>query len=74
MIYVESSVLTSLVMRDSNSGKAIELTAGQDAPYFFNHLLKLEICNAIRLNVATGTMDEVGVAKCELQVERLQRC
>ena len=27
LIYVDSSVLTSLVMRDSNSGKAIELTA-----------------------------------------------
>ena len=73
LIYVESSVLTSLVMRDSNSGKAIELTASQDAPFFFNHLLKLEICNAIRLNVAAGTMDEVGAAKCERQVESLQR-
>ena len=30
LIYVDSSVLTSLVMRDSNSGKAIELTASQD--------------------------------------------
>ncbi len=73
MIYVESSVLTSLVMRDANNEKAMELTAGQDAPFFFNHLLKLEICNAIRLNVAAGTMNEVGAAKCELQVESLQR-
>lgn len=73
MIYVESSVLTSLVMRDFNSGKAIELTASQEAPFFFNHLLKLETCNAIRLNVAAGTMDEVGAAKCERQMESLQR-
>lgn len=73
MIYVESSVLTSLVMRDSNSGNAIELTASQNAPYFCNSLLKLEICNAIRLNVATGAMDEVAAAKCERQVESLQR-
>lgn len=73
LIYAESSVLASLVMRDSNSAKAIELTAEQDAPYLFNHLLKLEICNAIRLNVASGAMDEVGAAKCERQVESLQR-
>ena len=74
MIYVESSALTSLVMCDSNSGEVIELTASQEAPFFFNHLLNLEICNAIRLNVATGAMDEVGAAKCERQVESLQRC
>jgi predicted nucleic acid-binding protein len=73
MIYAESSVLTSLVMRDANNEKAIELTGSQDAPFFFNHLLKLEICNAIRLNVAAGTMDEVGAAKCERQVASLQR-
>lgn len=73
MVYVESSVLTSLVMHDSNSGKALELSSSQDAPYFFNHLLKLEICNAIRLNVATGAMDEVGAAKCERQVEGLRQ-
>lgn len=74
LIYAECSVLTSLLMRDSNSGKAIEQAASQDATFFFNHLLKLEICNAIRLNVATGAMDEVGAAKCERQVESLQRC
>lgn len=73
MIYVESSVLISLVMRDSNSGDAIELTSSQDSPYFFNHLLKLEICNAIRLNVAREAMDEVTAAKCERQVESLQQ-
>lgn len=73
MIYAESSVLTSLVMRDFNSGNAIELTASQDVAYFFNHLLKLEVCNAIRLNVAAGVLDEVSASKCELQVESLQR-
>ena len=73
MIYVESSVLASVVMRDANSGQAIELMASQIAPCFFNHLLKLEICNAIRLKVAEGAMDEVGAAKCERQVESLQK-
>jgi predicted nucleic acid-binding protein len=73
MIYVESSVLASVVMRDANSRKAIELMASQTAPCFFNHLLRLEICNAIRLKVSEGAMDEVEAAKCEHQVESLQR-
>lgn len=73
MIYAETSVLASMLMRDSNSGKAIELTASQDAPFYFNHLLKVEICNAIRLNVAARVMDEVGAAQCERQAESLQR-
>lgn len=73
MIYVESSVLASLVMRDSNNGKAIAMTVSQEAPFFFNRLLKLEIGNAIRLNVAAGAMDEVGAEQCERQVESLQR-
>ncbi len=73
MIYVESNVLASVVMRDANSGKALDLMASQTAPCFFNHLLKLEICNAIRLKVAEGAMDEVGAAACECQIESLQK-
>ncbi|MGL4401949.1 MAG: type II toxin-antitoxin system VapC family toxin [Luteolibacter sp.] len=73
MIYVESSVLASVVMHDPNSGNAIALTAGLVAPCLFNHLLKLEVCNAIRLKVAEGAIDEVVAAKCERQVESLQK-
>lgn len=72
MIYAESSVLASLVMHDSNSGRAMELIAGMRTPLLFNHLLKLEVCNAIRLNVAADGIDEVTASKCARQVEELQ--
>ena len=71
MIYAESSFLASLVMRDSNTNSALELVAGLDRPLFFNRLLKLEVCNAIRLNVAAGKIDEVTAAKSEQIVENL---
>ncbi len=73
MIYAESSVLASLVLRDSNSGRATELTAAINTPLLFNHLLKLEVCNAIRLNVTADGIDELMAAKCERKVEELQR-
>ena len=73
MIYAESSVLASLVMHDSNSGNAMELVAGMRSPLFFNHLLMLEVCNAIRLNVAAKRIDEVAAAVCARQVEDLQK-
>ncbi len=73
MIYAESSVLVSLVMRDSNTDNALELVAGLDRPLFFNRLLKLEVCNAIRLNVAAGKIDEVTAAKSEQVVENFLR-
>lgn len=73
MIYAESSFLASLVMRDSNTNSALELVAGLDRPLFFNRLLKLEVCNAIRLNVAAGKIDEVTAAKSEQIVENLLR-
>ncbi len=58
MVYAEASVLASLVMRDSNSLRATELTRKQTAPLLLNHLLKLEVCNAIRLKVASADLDE----------------
>jgi predicted nucleic acid-binding protein len=73
MIYAESSVLAALVMHDSNTGNALELVAGLDRPLFFNRLLKLEVCNAIRLNVAAGKIDEVTAAKSERSIENLLR-
>lgn len=73
MIYAESSVLAALVMRDSNSANALDLVAGLDRPLFFNRLLKLEVCNAIRLNVAAGKIDEVAAARSERTVEDLLR-
>lgn len=72
MIYAESSVLTSLLMADSNSGRAMELMAGTRSPLLFNHLLKLEVCNAIRLNVAADVLDEVVAVNCARQVDELQ--
>lgn len=74
MIYAESSVLASLVLRDSNSQRATELIATIQAPLLFNRLLKLEVCNALRLNVIAEGIDEVMAAKCEREVEDLQRC
>lgn len=73
MIYAESSVLASLVLRDSNSGRATELIASISVPLLFNRLLKLEVCNAIRLNVMAEAIDEVTATKCERKVEELQQ-
>lgn len=45
-------------MSDSNSDKASVLTSVQVAPLLLNRLLKLEVCNAIRLRVADGDVNE----------------
>ncbi len=73
MIYAETSVLVSLVLHDSNSASALELAAAATRPFFFNRLLRLELCNAVRLNVAAGEIDEVGATEAGRQVEELLR-
>lgn len=73
MVYAESSVLTSLVMRDFNSAKALQLTEKQESPLLFNVLLKLEVCNAIRFKVAAGELDEVAAAESGRKVEEMEK-
>ena len=58
MVYADSSVLVSLVMRDSNSDSATEMTAEGGRKFVFTKLLELEVSNAIRLAVGTGRMNE----------------
>lgn len=58
MVYADTCVLASLLMSDSNSDKASVLTSVQVAPLLLNRLLKLEVCNAIRLRVADGDVNE----------------
>jgi predicted nucleic acid-binding protein len=59
MVYADSSVLVSLVMRDSNSDSATEMMVEGGRKLVFSKLLELEVGNAIRLAVGMGRMNEV---------------
>lgn len=72
MIYAETSVLASLVMQDSNSGRATKLTEKNIQPLLFNSLLKLEICNAIRLAVASDELTEERALESALQLKEIE--
>lgn len=73
MVYADTSVLASLLMSDSNSHKAMDLTSVQVAPLLLNQLLKLEVCNAIRLRVAAGDVDESVAAESWDKLECMER-
>lgn len=73
MVYAETSVLASLVMSDTNSGRATDLTSIQVTPLLLNRLLKLEVCNAIRLRVAGGNVNEAEASESWKKLEELER-
>lgn len=73
MVYADTSILASLLMSDSNSEKAMELTSVQCVPLLLNRLLKLEVCNAIRLRVADGDVDESMAAESWDKFEGMER-
>ncbi len=68
MIYADTSVLVSLVTRDSNSDLAIDLFKNGKSPVFFNRLLKLEACNAIQLMIAASEMTLGNAEKAESRI------
>ncbi|MBC7979012.1 MAG: hypothetical protein H7Y36_00440 [Armatimonadetes bacterium] len=57
--------LASLLMRDPNCNQAVDLFSDEKSPVVFNRLLKLEVCNALQLGVASGEMDERAAEKAE---------
>jgi len=72
MIYAETSVLASLVMRDSNSARATNLTEKNTQPLLYNTLLKLEVRNAIRLSVANGELTEDHATASARELEEME--
>ncbi len=68
MIYADSSVIVSLLISDSNTSKALKLISTTKSPLIFNPLLRLEVCNAIQLNIANGQLNEVEAIAAEQQI------
>lgn len=71
MIYADTSILASLVIRDGNSEKALRLLQSAAKPFAYNWLLKLEVGNAMRLCLAEGKMTDRDVSISEEVVENL---
>jgi len=73
MIYADTSVLVSLAIQDANSKKAADLITKTTKPILFNSILSLEVCNAIRLAVGRGDIDEVDAEESESRIWEMKR-
>ena len=71
MIYADTSILTSLVLRDRHSEAALDLLEKAGKPFAFNRLLKLEVGNAMRLCLADRKMTERDVSISESIIDEL---
>ena len=58
MIYADTSVLSSLVVNDSNRSRSLELVSRARRPFAFSELHRLEVENSIALCVASRRMTE----------------
>lgn len=58
MVYADSSILVSMVMRDDHSEQARQLLYGNREKLVFTRLLDLEVSNAIRMAAGSGRMTE----------------
>lgn len=71
MIYADTSILVSTIVRDENHGRALRLLETASKPMVFNRMLRLEVGNAIRLCVSDRRMTERDASKAELVIEEL---
>ncbi|MBK1832079.1 PIN domain-containing protein [Verrucomicrobiaceae bacterium R5-34] len=71
MIYADTSILASLVMRDKNSAMALDLFQSATKPFAYNWLHKLEVGNALRLSLSEKRLTESDVSVSESTVEEL---
>lgn len=71
MIYADTSVLVALLVNDSNTTKALELLTSMRRPLVFNRLLKLELGNALQLNLSAKKLKARDVSVAELLIEDL---
>jgi predicted nucleic acid-binding protein len=58
MVYADTSVLVSLILKDTNSQSATELISGFSGSLVWTEFLRLELFNAIRMRMAENRLSE----------------